>query len=148
MTTAFDQLIDGFAALLASGTPVCDHIETDSDADPLPKGRETSISITLGTAQPQLMGGLAGNPVDWITDITVRCFASAKTTSARPAANALAAAAYARLAATPGLGIDSAKGVFIGEPRIDWDLERAETRLASAALVYSVTHRTSNSTLD
>jgi hypothetical protein len=55
---------------------------------------------------------------------------------------------YQRLATTPDLGLDPQKGVFIGEPRIDWTSQRAETRLAAATLVYSVAHRTTSATLD
>lgn len=148
MSTAFDDLINGFVAQLSAGTPVCEHIETDEDSDPLPEGRATTVCIALGAAQPQQLGGLDGNPIDWVTEVQVRCYATVNGTSARPAANALAAAVYARLAATPDLGLDPQKGVFIGTPRIDWLTQRAETRLAAATLVYSVAHRTTFATLD
>lgn len=148
MSTAFDDLISAFVAQLSAGTPVCDHIETDEDSDPLPAGRTASITVTLGAAQPQQLGGLAGQPVDWLTEVALRCFAATNGTSARPAASALAAAVYARLAGTPGLGLDPAKGVFIGEPRIEWASQRTETRLASTTLTYSVSHRTTSATLD
>lgn len=148
MSTVFDDLINGFVAQLSAGTPVCDFIETDEDSDPLPAGRLASITVTLGAAQPQQLGGIAGQPVDWVTEVALRCFAASTGTSARPAANALAASVYQRLAAAPDLGLDPAKGVFIGEPRIDWTSQRAETRLAAATLVYSVAHRTTFATLD
>jgi hypothetical protein len=148
MASAFDTLLDAFKAQLSATTPVCAFIETDSDTDPLPAGRAASILIELGSATPQGLGGLAGNPVDWSTDVLVKCFASVNATSARPAANTLAAAAYARLAAAPALGINAASGVYIGEPRIEFDAEKAATRMAVTTLIYSVSHRTTNLTLD
>lgn len=148
MSTAFDYIIQAFVDQLSAATPVCDHIETDEDSDPLPAGRAASITVTLGIAQPQQLGGIAGQPVDWTTEVVLRCFAVSIGTSARPAANALAAAVYARLAASPDLGLDPAKGIFIGEPRIEWASQRAETRLASTTLTYSVSHRTTSATLD
>lgn len=146
--TAFDTIVDGFVAQLSAATAVCPFIETDGDAEPLPAGRAASILVLLGNAEPQQMGGIAGNPVDWVTEVQVKCYASANATSARPAANTLAGAAYARLAATPSLAIASGSGVFIGEPRIEWETDQAATRMACTTLTYSVTHRTTNLTLD
>lgn len=148
MSGAFDSLVDGFVAQLTAATAVCPFIETDGDAEPLPAGRTTSIVVLLSAAEPQQMGGIAGNPVDWITEVRVKCYASANATSARPAANTLASAAYARLAATPSLAIASGSGVFIGEPRISFETEQAATRMACTTLTYSVSHRTTNLTLD
>jgi len=146
--SAFDTLVDGFVARLSASTAVCPFIETDGDAEPLPTGRTASIVVTLGNAEPQQMGGITGNPVDWLTEVQVKCFASANGTSARPAANNLASAAYARLATDPSLAIAAGSGVFIGEPRIEWETEQAATRMACTTLTYSVSHRTTNSTLD
>jgi hypothetical protein len=146
MSTAFDSIVAGFVTLLTSATPVCPFVETDADAEPLPAGRTASILVTLGAAQAQQLGGVAGNPVDWSTEVHVKCFASANATSARPAANTLANAAYTRLATDPGLGLGV--GVFIGEPRIEWETDQAATRLATATLTYTVTHRTTNGSLN
>lgn len=146
MSSAFDSILDGFVTLLNSATPVCPFVETDAEAEPLPAGRTQSIVVTLGTAQPQQLGGIAGNPVDWATEVKVNCFASANATSARPAANTLANAAYTRLATDPSLGLGV--GVFIGEPRIEWETEQGATRMALATLIYTVSHRTSGGSLN
>ena len=82
--------------------------------------------------------------MDWVTQIAVRCMASANATSARPGANALAGAAYARIATDPSLGIT---GVWIGEPAIAWESDTAATRLAICTLTYNVQHRTVGLTL-
>ncbi len=146
MSSAFDDLVAGFVTSLTSVIPVCTFVETDPDAEPLPSGRTTSILITLGAAQPQQLGGIAGNPVDWATEVNVKCFASANATSARPAANTLANAAYTRLATDPSVGLGAS--VFIGEPRIEWEAEQAATRLATTTLIYTVSHRTSGGSLN
>ena len=143
--SAFDDLLDGFVAQLIAATPVCDRIVTDDD-EPLPNGCTQAIVIFPTQAPPAQLGGISGNPVDWLTEVHVKCYASANSTSARPLANALANAAYTRLSATPDLGLGD--GVFIGEPRIEWGSERAATRLAATTLIYTVTHRTSGGTLN
>lgn len=145
MSTAFDSILTGFATLLASGTPVCPYIETDEDAEPLPTGRTQSILVVLGSAQAQQLAGLSGNPVDWLTEVHVKCYASANATSARPAANTLANAAYTRLATDPSLGLGVS--VFIGEPRIEWETDQTATRMALATLIYTVSHRTTGGSL-
>ena len=144
--SAFDDLITGFVAALNAGTPVCPYIDTDGDSEPLPAGRTASIVITLGSSQATQLGGIAGQPVDWLTEVQVKCFASANATSARPAANTLASAAYARLATDPSVGLGIA--VFIGDPAIAWETDTAATRLAATTLTYTVAHRTSGGTLN
>ena len=52
-----------------------------------------------------------------------------------------------RRLALAALAIAAASGVFIGEPRLDWAVERAATRQACATLTYSVQHRTTSQTL-
>lgn len=145
-SSAFDDLLGGFVAQLNAAPAVCDHIDTDPDIDPLPKGRAQSVVIVLGQAQPAQLAGIAGNPVDWITEVQVKCFASANATSARPSANTLANAAYTRLSLAQNLGLGD--GVYIGEPRIEWATEQTATRLAATTLIYTVMHRTSGGTLN
>lgn len=146
MSSAFDAIIDAFASQLAAAPAVSARIEKDPESDPLPEGTTEAIHIVLGSAQPMPMGGIAGAPVDWTTEIHVKCFAGAKATSARPAANTLANAAYTRLAAAPDIGLGV--GIFIGEPRIEWASEQRDTRLAATTLIYTVTHRTSGGNLN
>ena len=143
MSTAFDTIEDAFATKLAQATAVCAHILVD-EVEPLPAEYESAINITLVSAEPQQLGLIDGNPIDWITQIHVRCYASAKATSPRPAANTLAGAAYARLAADPSLGI---AGVYIGEPTLSWEFDQAATRMAICVMAYNVQHRTSGLTL-
>lgn len=145
MSSAFDSLVAGFVALLSSSTPVCPFIEADAEAEPLPAGRTASVLVALGNAQPSALA-MSGAPVDWLTDVSVKCFASAVATSARPAANTLANAVYTRLATDPSLGLGDS--VYIGEPRIDWDSEQSATRMAVATLTYTVSHRTTSGTLN
>ena len=147
--SAFDTLIAAFAAKLAAATAISTRIVTDlDDQDALPASYTDAIVINLQNADPEQVGGILGNPVDWVTTVTVRCMASATGATARTAAGTLAAAAYARLAADPTLGIAAASGVHIGEPAIGWDLGQAATRFCACTLTYSVRHRTTSLTLE
>jgi hypothetical protein len=144
MSTAFDNILDAFAAKLRAATPVSNFIFVDEYDEPLPLGQSEAVVVSLGDSDPQPLGSLAFNPVDWITQVNVKCLTSANATSPRPAAGTLAAAAYARLATDPSLGMD---GVFIGEPLLHREAEQAATRLATCTLTYSVHHRTTGLTL-
>lgn len=141
--TQFDLIADGFLSVLSAATAVSSDIKVDEyDEDPVAGGKADAVRINLDTSDPQLVGGIDGNPVDWVTVVRVHCFASVAGASARPACNTLAKNAYAKLAANKSLGIDASKGVYIGEPRIEWATDKAATRLARATLTYRVTHRT------
>lgn len=147
--SAFDTLIAAFAAKLSAATAISARIVTDlDDQDALPAGYTDAIVINLQNADPEQVGGILGNPVDWVTTVTVRCMASATGATARTAAGTLASAAYARLATDPTLGIATASGVHIGEPAIGWDLGQAATRFCACTLTYSVRHRTTSLTLE
>lgn len=147
MSTAFDDLADAFASVLGQSPAVCAVIEQD-DVQPLAAADTTAITIVLGDSQPEQLGGILGNPVDWITEVSVHCMASALAANARPAAHTLAAAAYARLATDPSLGLADSAGVHIGEPLVRRQFERAERRFALVTLVYSVRHRTTSLNLE
>jgi hypothetical protein len=147
--SAFDTLIAAFAAKLAAATAISTRIVTDlDDQDALPASYTDAIVINLQNADPEQLGGILGNPVDWVTTVTVRCMASATGATARTAAGTLASAAYARLATDPTLGIATASGVHIGEPAIGWELGQAATRFCACTLTYSVRHRTTSLTLE
>lgn len=147
--SAFDTLIAAFAAKLAAATAISTRIVTDlDDQDALPASYTDAIVINLQNADPEQVGGILGNPVDWVTTVTVRCMASATGATARTAAGTLASAAYARLATDPTLGISTASGVHIGEPAIGWELGQAATRFCACTLTYSVRHRTTSLTLE
>lgn len=147
MSSAFDVLADAFATVLGQSPAVSSNIEQD-DVLPLPAADTTGITIVLGGSQAEHLGGIQGNPVDWITEVSVHCMASALATTARPGAHTLAGAAYARLAADPSLGTGDAAGVHIGEPEVRRQFDRTERRFALVTLVYSVRHRTTSLTLE
>lgn len=147
MSTAFDDLADAFVARLSAGPAVSALIVQD-DVQPLPASATSGIAVVLGESAPEPLGGISGNPVDWITEVSVHCLGSALAANARPAAHTLAAAAYARLAGDPALGLSIAAGVYIGEPAIRREWERAERRFYLVTLVYSVRHRTTSLNLE
>lgn len=145
--TVYDNIEASFASLLAAGPAVSSVIDVSGDPDyTLPDGTPTAVVISAMNSSAQPLGGIHGNPVDHQTTVVVRCFASAIGTSARPAANALAAAAYARLFAAPDLGLGVE--VEVGEPDFSWTEGTAARRFATTILTYTVTHRTSGGTLN
>lgn len=147
-TTAFDDLLGAFQARLQAATAVCANVELDDDAEPLPAGRSESVLITLGSADPQPLGGIEGNPIDWLTQINVHCFAANAGSSARPAVNALAKKVYERLAADKAVGLAADTGTYIGEPQFTWETDKADRRYARCTLSYRVQHRTVNLSLE
>lgn len=143
-TTIFDLIADGIKTVLAAATAVSSDIEVDEyDEDPVALASADAVRILLDASTPQQLGGVNGNPVDWVTVVQVHCLARADGASARAAANTLAKNAYAKLAADQALAISAASGVYIGEPTIQWATARAASRFARATLTYSVRHRTS-----
>lgn len=147
MSTAFDDLADAFVAVLDQAPAVAGVIQ-QGDLQPLAAADTEAITVVLGDSLPEPVGGIRGNPVDWVTEVSVHCMASAAAANAMPAANALAAAAYARLAQDPSLGTPMAAGVFIGEPILRRQVDRTELRFALVTLVYSVRHRTTSLNLE
>lgn len=148
--TAFDTLLNAFVTVVSAGPALSANIYADRDVsdDALPEGQATALVLNLSDADPQPVGGIAGNPVDWTTTVVITCLARVHGSSARGAVNTLASAVYARIAANPALGTGPGSGVFAGEPRIDWQFERAAARFAAATLTYTVQHRTTSLTLE
>jgi hypothetical protein len=85
------------------------------------------------------------NKIDWRTRIRIECVARSVTgTSAEDAADALASAAYARIAADPTLG---GKAVEIEVQALGWFEDEADTALAACQQVLSVWHQTETTSL-
>lgn len=147
--TAFDLILDAIVAVMRSVTEVSGDVEADVfEDDPLPETSVDGVRVNMETSAPQQLGGMFGNPVDWVTVVRVHYLARSSGSSARPVANRLLLAGYAKLAVDPSLGLPSEYGVHIGEPQIDWATDVAATRLARASATYQIMHRTSSLTLE
>jgi len=150
--TIFEAIVDAFASRLSASPALSGYIDKH-DADPMPDSRSSSILVRILAAEPQQLGGIAGNPVDWVSLVEVQCAATTVHTvavpTAVPPAMALVLAAYARLASTPDLGLPVEAGVFIGEPVIRFpEPVQAANRIAVCTLSYSVQHRTTSLNLE
>jgi hypothetical protein len=144
--TAFDQIIDSVAALLAGAPAVCTTIRTD-EVDEFPEEISQAVEIDLGNSAAATLGGLTGNPLDWQTPVRITCHAKATTgATARQAANALVAAVYARLMATPDLGLGNGAHLH-PELQLNWAAARKAHRMAACEMHMTVIHRTTNTNL-
>lgn len=143
--TVFDDVIDAFQTVLQQAPAVCPLVETD-DVDEVPEDVAQALHLALDSANPQQLGGLQGNPVEWELRVRVGLYVRKSGASARADVGTLLAAVYARLAANPSLGLGD--GVFISEPVLDWSAARQAQRMNGCDLFYTVRCRTSGSTLD
>lgn len=143
MKTAFTRIADAIVAALQADPPVSTHIERGRDSQ-IPAEWDDAIDIQFDGAEPH-PGAIAGAPVDWMTRISVDCYARGTTADGGAAVDALLSAAYARLAQDATLG-----GVVddIGTPQIAAERDSLGQKTGWVRLLYSVQHRTTNSTLD
>lgn len=142
--TVFDAVIGAFKTVLQQAPAVCTVIEEDS-VDEVPEDVAQAVDVALDIANPQQLGGIQGNPVEWDVRVRVSLYARKTGASARADLGVLLAAVYARLAANQSLGLGD--GVFIGEPTVDWSSARQAQRLNGCDLYYTVRCRTSGLTL-
>ncbi len=113
---------------------------------PVPADAPTQIFVYLEQSQatPSSMHG--DTRVDWQTQIRVECLARAVAgTSADDAADALGAAAYARIMGSPSLGgalLDPIEVTAMG-----WMDDEADGQLSGVQILLTARHRTANNTL-
>lgn len=142
--TVFDDIVDAFKTVLQQAPAVCTVVETD-DVDAVPEEVVQAVHVELDNANPRLVGGIQGNPVEWEVRVRVSLYVRKSGASARPDLGVLLAAVYARLAANANLALGD--GVFLGEPAVDWSAARQAQRLNECDLYYPVRCRTSGQTL-
>lgn len=142
--TVFDDIIAAFKTVLQQSPAVCTVVETD-DVDEVPEDVAQAVHVELDNANPQQLGGIQGNPVEWEVRVRVGLYVRKSGASARPDLSVLLATVYARLAANTNLGLGDR--VFIGEPTVDWSAARLAQRLNECDLYYPVRCRTSGMTL-
>jgi hypothetical protein len=142
--TVFDDIIAAFKTVLQQAPAVCAVVETD-DVDEVPEDVGQAVHVELDNANPQQLGGIQGNPVEWEVRVRVGLYVRKSGASARPDLGVLLATVYARLAANTNLGLGD--GVFIGEPTVDWSAARLAQRLNECDLYYTVRCRTSGLSL-
>ena len=125
---------------LASGNVLANTVR------PMSAGINAGIVVRLmrsEAAQPQVIGG----PFDWRTTFQIECLARAATGASEPiaAVDGLLSSAWARLAGMAP-GSNGVTDVRL-DPAISWQVDDAETPLASAVISMQVSHITDTATL-
>lgn len=143
MELAFNQVVDAFVAKLEEAPAVCNVI-LNSDDRPVADDVNEAVNVFFDVAQPQPLT-ISGAPIDWVTRVTVDCFARSKVLTGRKAPSELAKKVFERLAVDPTLGND---GWFIGYPSIETDTDAQSQRVGMIRLTYRVEHRTSANILE
>lgn len=143
MELAFDQVVAAFVAKLEELPAVCNTI-LNSDDRPIGDDVTEAVNVFFDVSQPQPLT-INGAPIDWVTRITVDCFARSKTLPGRKAPSALAKKVFERLAVDPMLGNED---WYIGLPSIETDADAQSQRAGMMRLTYRVEHRTSANILE
>lgn len=144
MSTAFDDVVDAFKAVLQQNPAVCPVVESDQ-VDQIPEDVAQAVEVEWVGAVPQ-EAGIEGQPVEWNARVRVGLYARKSGSSARADAGTLLAAVFARLAANTDLGLGDA--VYIYPPTLDASAARQGDRMAGVDMLYPVRVRTEGLTLD
>lgn len=141
--TAFVDITAAFVAALSAAPAVSANIFRARDRA-IAEDQANAINVQFDGATPYA-GAMHGAPIDWISKITVECYARSATTSGDLAVDPLLSAAYARLALDTTLG---GKVADIGVPQIEAEYDAQGQKTGWVRMTYPVSHRTSNLTLD
>jgi hypothetical protein len=141
--TAFADITAAFIAALSTAPAVSANIYRARDRV-IAEDQATAINVQFDGSEPYA-GVMFGAPIDWTSKITVECYARSATTSGDLAVDPLLSAAYARLATDTTLGGMVAD---IGYPHIGAEYDSQGQKTGWVRMTYSVSHRTSNLTLD
>ena len=113
---------------------------------PVPADVPTQIFVYLEQSQATPASMHGDTRVDWQTQIRIECLARKVTgTDADDAADALAAAVYARLMGDANLG-----GLLnnpLEQTAVGWADDEADGQLSGVQLLFTAKHRTGNNTL-
>lgn len=141
--TAFADITAAFIAALSTAPAVSANIFRARDRA-IAEDQATAINVQFDGADPYA-GAMHGAPVDWLSRISVECYARSSVVSGDLAVDPLFATVYARLAADTTLGGAVAN---IGAPSIEAESDAQGQKTGWVRLSYLVSHRTSNLTLD
>lgn len=139
MSTVFDDVLDSFQSVLQAAPAVAAVVDVD-EVDTIPEEVSEAIQISPAVGNPQRVGGIEGQPVEWQFGVRVAVYARLTGASARTTANTLMAQAYARLAVNTDLGLGAS--VYIGDPVVNWAAARHAQHFQCVELLYTVRCRT------
>jgi hypothetical protein len=143
VSTAFSSIVSAVREALLADPPVC---QTIYRARPLilPDQVDQAVNVQWESGLPNL-GAIRGAPVDWMTRVTVECYARSVQESGDVAVDPLLAAVYERL------GQDTTLGGLIADLNIA-GIEAENTaegkKTGWVRLTYIAEHRTENGTLN
>ena len=134
------------AALMANPALAAGNVRPNA-VRPMSAGINAGVVVRLvasDAVQPQVIGG----PFEWRTVFHIECMARAASGASEPiaAVDGLLASAWERLTGMAP-GSDGVTDVQL-KPSIRWQVDDAETPLASALIVMQVSHITNSTTLD
>ena len=141
--TQFANITAAFIAALSNAPAVSANIFRARDRT-MAEEHIDAINVQFDGADPYT-GAMYGAPVDWLSKISVECYARSSVVSGDLAVDPLFATAYARLAADSTLGGAVAD---IGTPSIEAENDAQGQKTGWVRLSYLVSHRTSHLTLD
>lgn len=141
--TAFVDITAAFVAALSAAPAVSANIFRARDRV-IAEDHVNAINVQFDGATP-FVAAMSGAPVDWASKISIECYARTSATTADLAVDPLLATAYSRLAADTTLG-----GIVadIGAPQIEAEYDAQGQKTGWVRMTYTVSHRTSNLTLD
>lgn len=141
--TAFMDITTAVIAVLSAEPAVSPNIFRARDRT-LAEEHVTAINVQWDDGDPN-HGAMHGAPVDWESKLTVECYARSSVTSGDLAVDPLLKEVYARIAADSTLG---GLVAFIRCVRIKAENDSQGQKTGWICMTYSVSHRTSNLTLD
>jgi hypothetical protein len=141
--TAFSKIVGAVIDALEAAPPVCGTIWR-ARPNIMPDQVDSAVNVQWEGGLPN-MGGISGAPIDWMTKVTVECYARSVKDSGDVAVDPLLVAVYERL------GQDTTLGGLIADLNIA-GIEAENTaegkKTGWVRLTYIAQHRTENGTLD
>jgi hypothetical protein len=144
MSSKFSQIVDAFVSALSAAPAIAASVERERTR-PIADDEVSAINVYWAGSDGN-NGTITGAPVDWITQISVECYARSTTLTGLQAIDPIMSAIYARLKANESL---SGLVQMIGEPAFsDTNFEAQGARTGSVRMTFPVMHRTTNLILE
>ena len=141
--TAFSGLTAAVKDLLLQAPPVANG-NVSRRVRPLQQGQASAVVVLPVVADEQ--PGMTSGPVDWTTTLVLELQArSQPSQDPEDALDPLLAEVFARLRLLPQVMPSAVSG--LGQSRIEWDFQEADSGLVVARLAVGVEHRTAAASL-
>lgn len=141
--TAFSEITAAFESALSRAPAVAQSVTRANDR-PVPANLNTAVNVRFEGSQPD-RGAIRGAPIDWLSRVSVECYAKASSDGPDVAVDAVMNAVYCRLAEDETLG---GMADDIGVPMIEADYDAQAQKTGWVRMTYTVVHRTANNNLE